>query len=216
MADLSVSLPDGAIPVVRNSRKSWMALAASKFVITNCWAPDRFERHPEQILVQTWHGTPLKLLGLDRPGSREKAGRVSKIEREANDWSLLISQNPHSTEVFRQAYAYAGEIIESGYPRNDALFESDDLGRQVRESLNIPAGNRVVLYAPTWREDSAGTPDLIQARRHGRRPGPGLHSPATRSFSRACGEARTLKPRASLMSLRSMTLPALWQLPTSW
>jgi CDP-glycerol glycerophosphotransferase (TagB/SpsB family) len=163
VADLSVALPEGAIPVVRNSRKSWMALAESKFVITNCWMPDRFERHPEQILVQTWHGTPLKLLGLDRPGSREKAGRVSKIEREANEWSLLISQNPHSTGVFRQAYAYAGEIIESGYPRNDALFDGDDLGRQVRESLNIPAGNRVVLYAPTWREESAGTPDLIQA-----------------------------------------------------
>ena len=140
-----------------------MALAESKFVITNCWVPDRFERHPEQILVQTWHGTPLKLLGLDRPGSREKASRVAKIEREANDWSLLLSQNPHSTEVFRQAYAYAGEIIESGYPRNDALFDSDALGKQVRDSLNIPAGNRVVLYAPTWREDSAGSPDLIQA-----------------------------------------------------
>jgi CDP-glycerol glycerophosphotransferase (TagB/SpsB family) len=163
VADLSVALPDGAIPVVRNSRKSWMALAESKFVITNCWTPDRYMRHPEQVLVQTWHGTPLKLLGLDRPGSREKAGRVSKIEREANEWSLLVSQNPHSTGVFRQAYAYAGEIIESGYPRNDALFEGDGLGRHVRESLNIPAGNTVVLYAPTWREGSAGTPDLIQA-----------------------------------------------------
>ncbi|MET4096675.1 CDP-glycerol glycerophosphotransferase family protein [Arthrobacter sp. UYCu712] len=163
VADLSVSLPDGAIPVVRNSGKSWKALAESKFVITNCWAPDRFERHPEQVLVQTWHGTPLKLLGLDRPGSRVKAGRVAKIEREANEWSLLVSQNPHSTEVFRKAYAYAGEIIQSGYPRNDALFDVDNLGHQVRESLNIPAGKTVVLYAPTWREDSAGSPDLIQA-----------------------------------------------------
>ncbi len=163
VADLSVSLPDGAIPVVRNSRESWVALAESKFVITNCWAPDHFKRHPDQVLVQTWHGTPLKLLGLDRPGSREKASRVSKLMGEANEWSLLVSQNPHSTHVFRQAYGYAGEILESGYPRNDALFDAGPLGQQVRDTLNIPSGKTVVLYAPTWREGSAGSPDLMQA-----------------------------------------------------
>lgn len=163
VADLSVPLPAGAIPVVRNSGKSWQALAESKYIITNCWAPDRFKRHANQVLVQTWHGTPLKLLGLDRPGSRERASRVSKIRREANEWSLLVSQNPHSTGVFRQAYAYDGNIIESGYPRNDALFDSADLGQKVREELNISAGKTVVLYAPTWRENNAGSPDLIQA-----------------------------------------------------
>lgn len=163
VADLSFPLPEGATPVVRNSARSWRALAESKYVITNCWAPDEFKRHPDQVLVQTWHGTPLKLLGLDRPGSRDKASRVAKIERDANDWSLLLSQNPHSTEVFRRAYGYAGEILESGYPRNDALFDVDALGQQVRGSLNISAGKTVVLYAPTWREDNAATPDLIQA-----------------------------------------------------
>jgi CDP-glycerol glycerophosphotransferase len=163
VADLSVKLPDGAIPVVRNSSRSWKALAESKFVITNCWVPDKYQRHPEQVLVQTWHGTPLKLLGLDRPGAEDKASRPAKIRRDANDWSLLVSQNPHSTEVFKRAYAYAGEILESGYPRNDALFDSKGLRLEVRASLNIPAGKTVVLYAPTWREESAGSPDLLQA-----------------------------------------------------
>ncbi|WP_082699118.1 CDP-glycerol glycerophosphotransferase family protein [Arthrobacter sp. EPSL27] len=172
VADLSVPLPEGATPVVRNSAKSWKALAKSKYVITNCWAPSEFERHPDQVFVQTWHGTPLKLLGLDRPGSRDKPSRVAKIEREANDWSLLISQNPHSTEVFRRAYGYAGEILESGYPRNDALFDADVLGGQVREALKIAPGKTVVLYAPTWREDKTATPDLIQAGEMAKELGP--------------------------------------------
>ncbi|WP_426978431.1 CDP-glycerol glycerophosphotransferase family protein [Pseudarthrobacter sp. O4] len=163
VADLSVSLPDGATPVVRNSSQSWKALAESRYVITNCWVPDKYQRHPEQILVQTWHGTPLKLLGLDRPGSREKASRVAKLEKDANQWSLLLSQNRHSTDVFRQAYAYGGEIMESGYPRNDALFDAEALRKDVRDSLTIPDGNTVILYAPTWREDSAGSPDLLDA-----------------------------------------------------
>jgi CDP-glycerol glycerophosphotransferase len=163
VADLSVPLPEGATPVVRNSYQSWKALAESKYVITNCWVPDKYRRHPEQILVQTWHGTPLKLLGLDRSGAGDKSSRAAKIERDSNEWSLLVSQNPHSTEVFKRAYAYDGEILESGYPRNDALFDGEDLGQQVRRSLNIASGQTVVLYAPTWREESAGSPDLIQA-----------------------------------------------------
>lgn len=163
VADLSVSVPDGAVRVVRNSKQWWRVLADSKYVITNCWAPDRFQPHKEQVLVQTWHGTPLKLLGLDRPGSREKASRVAKLEKDANQWSILLSQNRHSTAVFRRAYAYGGEIIESGYPRNDELFDSDAFRKDVRNSLNIPDENTVILYAPTWREGSAGSSDLLDA-----------------------------------------------------
>ena len=163
VADLSVPVPAGAIRVVRNSTRWWRVLADSKYVVTNCWAPDRFQPHKEQVLVQTWHGTPLKLLGLDRPGSREKASRVAKLEKDANQWSILLSQNRHSTGVFRQAYAYGGEIMESGYPRNDELFDSDALRKDVRGSLNIPDENTVILYAPTWREGSAGSSDLLDA-----------------------------------------------------
>ncbi|MEV7638257.1 CDP-glycerol glycerophosphotransferase family protein [Pseudarthrobacter enclensis] len=172
VADLSVPLPEGAIPVVRNSWQAWRALAEAKYVITNCWVPDNYQRHPEQVLVQTWHGTPLKLLGLDRETGSEKANRAARIERDANEWSLLVSQNPHSTDVFRRAYAYGGEILETGYPRNDALFDCYELGIQVRNSLNVPSGNTVVLYAPTWREESEGSPDLIQASELARALGP--------------------------------------------
>ena len=163
MADLSVQLPEGAIPVVRNSLKSWTALAESKDRHNELLGAGQVRAAPEAGPGADMARNAVETLGLDRPGSRQKASRVAKIEREANEWSLLVAQNPHSTKVFRQAYAYAGEIIESGYPRNDALFDSGELRRQVRDTLNIPKGNTVVLYAPTWRDNSAGKPDLIQA-----------------------------------------------------
>lgn len=46
-------------------------------------------------------------------------------------------------------------MLECGYPRNDLFHASDrtKVAAAVRERLGIPAGKRVVLYAPTWRED---------------------------------------------------------------
>jgi CDP-glycerol glycerophosphotransferase len=55
----------------------------------------------------------------------------------------------------RQAFRYGGEICESGYPRNDVLCsgDSEKIAEQARARLGIPPGKRVVLYAPTWRDD---------------------------------------------------------------
>ncbi len=46
-------------------------------------------------------------------------------------------------------------MLEVGYPRNDLLHspDADVVARSVRARLGIPEGKRVVLYAPTWRDD---------------------------------------------------------------
>ncbi len=45
-------------------------------------------------------------------------------------------------------------MLELGYPRNDALSHVDpDEIRSLKVRLGIPPDKRVVLYAPTWRDD---------------------------------------------------------------
>ena len=48
-------------------------------------------------------------------------------------------------------------MLEIGYPRNDILFatgaEREAVSADVRERLALPAGKKVLLYAPTWRDD---------------------------------------------------------------
>jgi CDP-glycerol glycerophosphotransferase len=55
----------------------------------------------------------------------------------------------------KRAFQYDGEILESGYPRNDVLLapKSDERARTVRERIGLPDDKKVVLYAPTWRDD---------------------------------------------------------------
>jgi len=57
--------------------------------------------------------------------------------------------------VLRQALGFGGEVLESGSPRNDALTSPDrgKTAERVRRALRLPDGKRVVLYAPTWREN---------------------------------------------------------------
>ena len=101
--------------------------------------------------LQTWHGTPLKKLGLDLEEmkmageGRDIEGYRRAVADEASMWDLLIAQNDFSADIFRRCFDYKGEILKIGYPRNDVLVRS--AGKIGEE--------KTILYAPTWREYSS-------------------------------------------------------------
>ncbi len=163
--DAQVELPDTLQAVRLNGREWQEAVTTSRYIVTNHRLGDWFQRHPDQIVLQTWHGTPLKKIGRDvkevhfayAPGMKSALqSKEKKPEGPAvPEWSHLLSPNPFSTEIFRRAFAFKGEMLEVGYPRNDLLHspDADVVARSVRARLGIPEGKRVVLYAPTWRDD---------------------------------------------------------------
>ena len=149
--DASVPVPEGAVPVVQGTEAWWKARQSSRFVVTNEWLRNTYRHHPHQVVLQTWHGSMLKRIGLDRPSTDLLVRRALLEERWK--WDYLLSQNPHSTEIFRTAYAWDKEIWEEGYPRNDEMLTGDR--GAVRRGLGIRDDQIAVLYAPTWREDRA-------------------------------------------------------------
>ncbi|WP_406485575.1 CDP-glycerol glycerophosphotransferase family protein [Streptomyces sp. NBC_01563] len=156
VSDQQTRIPAGATAVEHGSAAWHEALARSRYVVTNTQLPEWFERREGQCVVQTWHGTPLKRIGLDLAGTaRADAAHLATIERRARQWSFLLSPNSFSTPVLRRSFGYPGEILECGSPRND-LFHAPDrtkVAAAVRERLALPEGKRIVLYAPTVRED---------------------------------------------------------------
>lgn len=154
--DMQAELPKSATAIRLWSPEWFEALATAKYVVTSTHLPDFFVRRPDQVVLQTWHGTPLKQVGFDF----EKvwftdSNYLKSLAREVPNWSLLVAGNSWSAPVLRRAFDFKGEILESGSPRNDLLFASDreKTAEQVRERLGLPEGKKVVLYAPTWRED---------------------------------------------------------------
>ncbi|WP_151524930.1 CDP-glycerol glycerophosphotransferase family protein [Serinicoccus kebangsaanensis] len=152
VTDLSVPVPDGAVAVVEGTQAWFDARARSRVVIANDWLRRRFTPQPFQTVLQTWHGSMFKRIGLDRPNVG--ASTRESLANERAKWDILLSQNHHSTEIFRSAYAWDGTFYEEGYPRNDALVGGS--GAAIRERLGIRPDQKAVLYAPTWRDNAAG------------------------------------------------------------
>lgn len=157
VTDYAVPVPDGATAVLIGTESYWDALARSKYLISNDDMPAGYTKRPGQVYVQTWHGTPLKRIGFDVENLRSANGSkyLDHLARDIAKWDLLLSPNPFSTPILRSAFRFAGEICESGYPRNDVLgaATADVLAEQVRGRLGLPAGKRAILYAPTWRDN---------------------------------------------------------------
>ncbi|WP_344202024.1 CDP-glycerol glycerophosphotransferase family protein [Pseudolysinimonas kribbensis] len=181
--DRSVPVPSGASALVEGSREWWQARATARVLIVNDWLRKRYRRHRDQHVLQTWHGTMLKRLALDRARSGIRGLRTRlAVQRERRRWDALLAQNAYSAEIFRSAYAMPGPIWQTGYPRND-IFASPDRAATVRTLLGIPAGARVVLYAPTWRDDRTEMVDYVDLARFADELGPG-HVLLVRGHSR--------------------------------
>lgn len=148
--------PGGATVIRAGSREHHEALARSRHIITNSFLPVWFRAREDQVVVQTWHGTPAKLIGGDQSHMKRdpRPPIWHRQVAEVRGWDLLLSQSPWATPVLRKAFGYKGEILESGLPRNDVLNspDRDALTAAVRERLGLAEGKRVVLYAPTWRD----------------------------------------------------------------
>ncbi|QOH67855.1 CDP-glycerol glycerophosphotransferase family protein [Bacillus velezensis] len=140
-----------------NSLMYYFYMARSKYFINNGNFPDFYKKRKKTVHIQTWHGTPLKKLGFDiSPESPSyKENTSAELIRRNKRWDFAISPNSFTSSVYSSAFQFDKEIIESGYPRNDIFYQTnkDNIIKCTKEELNIPVNKKVILYAPTWRDD---------------------------------------------------------------
>ena len=164
VADRSVPVPEYAVPLLQGSAEWYRRLATTRRLVNNNNFPWYFRKAPGQFYLQTWHGTPLKKIGLDIPQHLLSLSYRDLMAREARWWDLLLAQNDFAAGVLPKALGYKGEVLTAGYPRNDALLAPDasDTRDRVRTLLGLAPHHKVLLYAPTWRDavrDGAGRSD---------------------------------------------------------
>ena len=150
--DVDKNYSDKSDSIVRyESYAYYKALAKAKYWILNSNTRKFLKPRKEQVYVQTWHGTPLKKIGLDVPGSGLNYGH------EGKKFSYMISPSKYCSEKLISAFGLQGRediILETGYPRNDELFDFDqDKVDRIKDELGIPADKKVILYAPTFRDN---------------------------------------------------------------
>lgn len=119
------------------------------------------KKKDNQVFIQTWHGTPLKKLALDMEqldmaGNNNIEGYHDRFRAATSSWDYLISQNQFSTDIFKSCFAFEGRpILQIGYPRNDILIRDNqpDTVKEYRQRLGLPLDKKIILYAPTWRDN---------------------------------------------------------------
>ena len=144
--------PEGATVVRRGSRAYLSALARSRYLVDNQSLPEYFTKRTGQRYLQTWHGIPLKTIGKDEPRFSSPAD-AKHLESVSSLWDGLNVPCPYFEQTFVPAYGYRGSLLRYGSPRNDILFAADDTAERVRHKLDLPDDTRLILYAPTFREN---------------------------------------------------------------
>lgn len=151
--------PSGMVGLKQGSTRWLKALARSKYLVNNANFPSYFRKRDGQIYLQTWHGTPLKMIGNDIRNNRTSKVYQDTMIREAGYWDYLISPNPYCSAIFPKAFTTGARLLELGYPRNDRLSGfAHDQRQAIRQSLGVSDPNQtLVLYAPTWRDAERGS-----------------------------------------------------------
>jgi CDP-glycerol glycerophosphotransferase len=138
------------------SIKYFYELCTSKVIITNFRTTDFFIKRKEQYYIQTWHSS-LRLKQIEEDAKDSLPHHyIEMAKKDSLKCDLLLSGCKYSTEIFKRAFWYDGEILESGTPRNDELFRGSLIEKhKILERMNIPSNQKVVLYAPTFRKDNS-------------------------------------------------------------
>ncbi|AYW45240.1 CDP-glycerol:glycerophosphate glycerophosphotransferase [Tetragenococcus koreensis] len=142
--------------IPRFSWRYFYYVSVAKYFVLNMRQPNYLEKHKDQVILSTWHGTPLKHLVFDMDNVTSANKKYKRIFYEqSRKWDYLIADNKYSENIFTSAFMYPREnILTYGYPRNDILVNHtpEDHDR-IKQSLGIPLDKKVILYAPTWRDD---------------------------------------------------------------
>lgn len=153
-------IEDENIKVLYRFSIRWLYyMARAEFWVINARIPTWIPKRKETTYIQTWHGTPLKKLALDMdtigmPGANLENYKKNFL-KETMKWDYLIAPNQYSKEIFKSCFDFKKQFIDSGYPRNDILYQknnSEDI-KKLKKKLNLPLGKKIILYAPTWRDD---------------------------------------------------------------
>ncbi|MGE7121268.1 CDP-glycerol glycerophosphotransferase family protein [Peribacillus sp. NPDC046944] len=144
------------IRIKRLSPEYYYYLAKAGYWVNNQNFPTYLSKRKETTYIQTWHGTPLKKMQFDIENIQGRDdGYLNRVHSATKTWDYLVSPSSYASNAFRSAFRYEGEVLETGYPRNDLFYREDvsTIANVVTDRLKLPKGKKVILYAPTFRDN---------------------------------------------------------------
>ena len=139
---------------ISNEIDATCVMERAKYIFTDAVFRWRYVKRPGQIVVNTWHGTPLKKMGRQNYSERLD---LNLIQHAMLSSDYLVYPNEFTRDRMLDDYMvrniYSGKVIMEGYPRNSAFFD-DKKCAAVKTELGLD-GKQIFAYMPTWRESNS-------------------------------------------------------------
>lgn len=136
--------------IILYSPSYYQTIATAKYIFTDTSMERVFVKQEGQILVNTWHGTPLKKMGRHEEKS---AHTIWNVQRNFLMSDYLLYPNESMMNLMLDAYQirhlYKGSVLLSGYPRNAIFYIQNNIEEQ-KKRWHL-TGKQVFMYMPTWR-----------------------------------------------------------------
>lgn len=146
-------VPDGFRVVLFRNFKYIYEMSTAKIWVDNC-RKEYCVKKKNQYYMQTWHGG-FTLKKIERAVENELIPRyVKQAKRDSVQIDIMLSNCNELTEIYLNDFWYNGEILQSGLPRNDRLFNfTDGDVTAIKEKIGIEKDVNLLLYAPTFRKN---------------------------------------------------------------
>ena len=151
-------IPDAIRKVTYGSNKAKREYATAKVWLSNyhkiTYLRKGVFKRDGQFYIQMWHGSlGIKKIESDVASLLKKTG-WEKLARENSEMTdYWISNSNFETGVYKRAFWNVKQVLEYGHPRNDILLRNTEtIERKIKEFYGIKE-KKIVLYAPTFRED---------------------------------------------------------------
>ena len=114
---------------------------------------------------QTFHGIPLKMVGLDKI-KFDKCGMFYKVIKtrwlyrlskklkllSMFKYKAMLAPSEEVQRIMQRAFDH-NNVLTLGYPRNDVFFDQRLIYSDLKFSLKLDLYDQVILYAPTFRDN---------------------------------------------------------------
>ena len=109
--------------------------------------------HKKRLIINLWHGVPLKKIALLDPNLK-KAARIYFKKIFSENYTCILTTSHELIPLMARSFAVSEDKIKVwGQPRNDGLFQKNDCRKILGQLFpDLPEYTKTVLYAPTFRD----------------------------------------------------------------
>lgn len=128
-------------------------MESCQYLITESYFPYSWIKKPGQVMIDLWHGTPLKNLGVLKNGNKVHRTSIQQKNFLAADY--LLYPNEFTRNVMWDSYQITSLLkaraLMMGYPRTSGILRVDEkTAAELRKQL-APNGEHIYAYMPTFR-----------------------------------------------------------------